>query len=493
MRSSSFCYLSTVVDNTTTAGPTTTTAERGVGVGGGRRNKRKRDGSSSPSSSSWEGGESKDGWTDADIDTDDSSNADYTTTRTTRGRRDAAAARIRRPIRHPHRHAPVVGVMPSAAASNMLGFRSVTRLARSLLYHELGVPLACYLDGPEAFRTAQRQAPELFQSVPMTNATVPFTTKPHEPSPPRCDDFLKESVEEWIGAARAVGGVPMERGLTSLLSTRMREALQEDGMTVAHDEKLVAAGGGGFGFGGYPDILVRQHEILEGDHHRQTYPVLLVEVGLRNGEWWKKVDQALMYAAAGGLLPGFDADMPILVTALTLEIAEVRKPNTKSKPQKKKRRTSSTTKSTTIGSKQPPSGAFQRGRIGTFLVTTATNASKRSTCADDLRVILLRRVETASVSVLSAEMGKVISAAQLLPAWARLSRQQTTTTGGQHERHQQQESFGPHSRRVGTKVRYAPLSRVDTWLCLTFFTPRSPGVPSLRPSDNPHGSQARWG
>jgi hypothetical protein len=361
--------------------------------------------------------------------------------------------------------------MPSATASNLRGFRTVTRILRSLLYHELGVPLACYLDdGPKAFRLAQRHSPELFQSVPPPNATV--TAELHEPTPPPYEDFLKESVEEWVDAARAVGGVPMERGLTSLLSSKMREALEKDGMTVAHDEKLhaAAASGGGFGFGGYPDILVRKHEILEG----QTYPVLLVEVGLRNGEWWKKVDQALMYAAGLFRRPPNDAAatnnnnvvLPILVTALTLEIGEPRKPNKGSKPHKNKQRRKTTTtttttftsKCTTIGSKKPPSGAFQRGRIGTFLVTAApAHASKRSTCVDDLRVMLLRRVETADVSVLSAEMGKVIRAAQLLPAWAAWSRPHATTPGGQ----QQEQSFGPHSRRVGTNVRYTPLSPGD--------------------------------
>lgn len=70
--------------------------------------------------------------------------------------------------------------------------------------------------------------------------------------------FSRNSVEGWIDAAKRDwwGPVPMERGLAGLLSNKMREALQKDDGSVAHDEKHVTSGRSGAGFGGAPEILV---------------------------------------------------------------------------------------------------------------------------------------------------------------------------------------------------------------------------------------------
>jgi hypothetical protein len=231
--------------------------------------------------------------------------------------------------------------MPSATAATGRGFRTVTRhLARSLLYDDWGVPLACLLDGPNTFRSAQQRAPELFASLPPLSAVA---------GDDRDGLLLRESVKEWIGAARAVGGTPMERGLTRLLSSKTQGALGKDGMAVAHDEKLVTCGGG------FPDILVRSQYGGGGgraggcgwgwggghdDEQHPHPPVLLVEAGLQNGQWRVKVDQALLYAAglrsskrnqkkmynngssrsrSRSHTTAATTTIPMLVTALTLE------------------------------------------------------------------------------------------------------------------------------------------------------------------------------
>jgi hypothetical protein len=245
-------------------------------------------------------------------------------------------------------------------------------------------------------RARTEEVPELFSSLPPTKGPLPDDS---------CDDVLKVSVEQWLSAANAVGAIPLEERLTGPLSTRMRETLREHGMTVSHDAKLE-------GTGGSPDILVRGRA---GRHHR--HPVLMIEVGLHNAEWWRKVDRILKYIVGPKGQDGTFAH-PVLTTVLTVEL-----------------------------DKERGRSVFMNARIGTFLVTCATS---RPSNARDVRAALLRRVETNDLHVLSKEMGRVIRAACFLPDWVDSSRQFPI------DENHRQEYLAPHCRRVGSKVMSWP-------------------------------------
>lgn len=127
---------------------------------------------------------------------------------------------------------------------------------------------------------------------------------------------------------------------------------------------------------GTVDVLVQD---------REESPVLLVEVGLRNEDWWKKLDQGLMCVPA---LKEFHK--PFLFVVLTMDVKRDDDPDN-----------------------------IQGGRMGAYLITPRSqgdNANPRRHLAK-FRMTLLWRDETRDLNQFSKHFGRILRAACLLPTW----------------------------------------------------------------------------
>jgi hypothetical protein len=281
------------------------------------------------------------------------------------------------------------------------------RIVRSVLHHKLGLPLACYLYSPAVYYRVMEHFPELPAVVhpvaPQRQRQEPRRRRQRQRQQRRLraefNDVLSHTGNSWLRGAGE--SAPQETDLTDNLSKKMDEALQPYQMTVVHNKALENTKS-------RPDIVVR-HASSSG------HPVLGIEVGLSNAGWWKKVDQCLMYLV--GLRNNeHEFKHPVLLTVLTIE----------SRRRKKK-------------------SVFSWARIGTFL---ATSTKTTPSVVPDFRISLLHRAETMRLRTLSAELGKLMRAACLLPAWA-----SAPSLGDGLRPRPRHEYLGPNCRRVGSVVR----------------------------------------
>jgi hypothetical protein len=303
---------------------------------------------------------------------------------------------------------------PSAVAYNSHGFDETLRLLRSVLHHGLGLPLACYLHDSgsgEFLESVRTKVPELFPPLPLPPPRQSMQEPPESPPetqarqqppvlPVRSFDMLfKGACVLWLRDAMA--GVPKEVPLTAMLCEAMREALRPYGMSAEHSPGVPIAKGKE----GRPDIMVR--------HNATGHPALMIEAYLHNESWWQKMDQSLLYLVG---LKNADNHFthPVLLTVITVDT------------EKKEGR-----------------NLFHSARIGTFLVTCNKPVP---TDKGDFRLALLRRRETTDLDVMSAELGRVMRAASLVPHWAAALARQPNDELHRHE------YLGPNCRRVGNKV-----------------------------------------
>jgi hypothetical protein len=159
------------------------------------------------------------------------------------------------------------------------------------------------------------------------------------------------------------------------------------------------------------DVLVRR---VAHDKSSSTAPVLLIEVGLQNEDWWKKVDQGITYVQALTKVDDGDDDddekedkarftEPMLFTVVTID--------------KKNRELTS-------------------ARLGVFLCTQRNPESP----SGNFRVALLWRTETKDLQELSKAFGRMLRATCLLPKW-----KDTDCKNYEY--------LGPNCCRIGDKVR----------------------------------------
>jgi hypothetical protein len=278
---------------------------------------------------------------------------------------------------------------PSASATTTRDYNATVSILRSVLHHKLGLPFACFFYSTDIYhRVMVEHFPELpVQLDGPRQRRRSFRTA--------FNDVLSRACNAWLQGAGEKR--PEEKDFTAKLSEKMIKALQPHQMTVEHDKSLPNTSC-------RPDIVVRQSST--------GHPVLVIEVGLSNAGWWQKMDQCLMY------LPWLrDSENqlkhPVLLSVLTIE----------SRMRKKK-------------------SVFSFARIGTFLATSTKTAPP---VVPDFRLALLHRAEATSSRALSEELGKLMRAACLLPAWASAP----SPTEGHRPR---DEYLGPNCRRVGSKV-----------------------------------------
>jgi hypothetical protein len=152
---------------------------------------------------------------------------------------------------------------------------------RSVLHHKLGLPLACYLYGPAAvYYRVMEHFPELPAVVhpvvaPQRRRQEPRRRRQRQRLRAEFHDVLSHTGNSWLRGAGE--SAPQETDLTDSLSQNMGEALRPYEMTVVRNRKALDNT-----TKSCPDIVVR-HAASSG------HPVLVIEVGLSNAGWWKKV------------------------------------------------------------------------------------------------------------------------------------------------------------------------------------------------------------
>jgi hypothetical protein len=153
----------------------------------------------------------------------------------------------------------------------------------------------------------------------------------------------------------------------------MRSAFYAGNLTVTSEARVPDPLAGGTA---RMDILVSERVEGTGEVH---HPRLVVEVGLDNKQWWKKFHQGISYLRC---LEGFRTSKAALLAVVTV-------------------------------------GEKEAARIGVFLVTPklVRGDEGTTTARCEYRVSLLRHEQTASISELSSEFGRVLRATCQLPAF----------------------------------------------------------------------------
>jgi hypothetical protein len=252
---------------------------------------------------------------------------------------------------------------PSSRGDNYHGFAATSQNLRPVTHDKVGYPLLCYLN--------HKDWTAVFPEFTLADLNRPDDGGRHWH---RADALLHSKYQNWIKEAQKEGKDPHERKLTEVIAKGMKRALRASptgNITEVLYEHSVKTR--------TPDMSGLVDVIAFGS---EGTPVLLVEVGLLSDDWWKKLDQGLMYA------PGLEKfDQPILFVVLTVNVI-------KDDPRK-----------------------IEGGRMGVFLVTPRNDFHKDAHYLCKFRMSLLRRVQTESLTELSEAFGRVLRAAYVLPGW----------------------------------------------------------------------------
>jgi hypothetical protein len=283
---------------------------------------------------------------------------------------------------------------PSASASNKHGFAEIVQRLRSVLHHPMGLPLTCLLENKSENKVKKLLLRNFSDQLEAELKSDAF------------DDLFSECYSSWTETEN-----PGEPALTAALSTRMGEAMKASNLEALHQYVVPRPPG-------KIDVLVRR---VAHDKSNSTAPVLLIEVGLHNEDWWKKVDQGITYVQALTKVDDDDDEKedkarftePMLFTIFTIE--------------KKNRE-------------------LMSARLGVFLCTRR----KPTSPSDDFRVALLWRTDTKDLHEMSKAFGRMMRATCLLPKWKDTACENY-------------EYLGPNCCRVGDKVRRSVCYVVVAW------------------------------
>ena len=267
---------------------------------------------------------------------------------------------------------------PSASASNKNGFFEIVQRLRSVLHHPMGLPLTCLLENKSESKVKELLLRNFSDQLETQLKSDAF------------DDLFSACYSSWTN--------PGEPALTAALSTRMGEAMKASNLEALH-QYLVSRPPGKI------DVLVRR---VAHDKSSSTAPVLLIEVGLQNEDWWKKVDQGITYVQALTKVDDEKRDTARFTEPMLFTVVTIAKTNRES----------------------------MSARLGVFLCTQR----KPESPSDDFRVALLWRTETKDLQELSKAFGRMLRATCLLPKWKDTACENY-------------EYLGPNCCRIGDKVR----------------------------------------
>jgi hypothetical protein len=322
-----------------------------------------------------------------------------------------------------------------ATTEGIHGRRGVfARCQRSVLVHPVGLPLAWFVRGTTPGCCGGAGAKDRSQHDAHDGANLarrfprfapPLLSVPglYEASDPRSyRNVLEASISSWTSLPGAMRSEPSS--LANIVGARIRDATlkaedSQDNLLVLSQARIPDTPPTGEKTGhADPLLLVCEKHNRRSTDGAQVHPLearLLVNVGLKHDEWWKKFDQAVMH------VNGMDQN---LVGALLVAVVTVQAKH---------------------DDDAAPRGAFESGRIGLFL---ATPPGKGTEAPPERRISLLWHTETESLRSLSDAFGRALFAStRLLPEWLEASQQMMDR--GEYR------SLGPHCCRIKDEVRVA--------------------------------------
>jgi hypothetical protein len=258
-----------------------------------------------------------------------------------------------------------------------------------VLHHKVGLPLACYLHGGSS-------AVDTVAGLYFPNYSEQGVIGEDDH-----DKIFEESFNDWWKGAGAGAGAGEdtkdgEKAFVKMLAERVHQSLSLSRRAWGVKDDVFARKGR---TRGYVGVLVqcdrdnkRRASPVPGDEPAQgdgagDAPVLLVEVGLENEEWWTKLNHGYQYLRCVENLQG-----PLLLAAITFE------------PR---------------GDGADP----LHHRIGVFLATSSPSGSPGDDPDDGpferrkFGTSLLWRSQATCIEKLSQSFGRVLRAARLLVEW----------------------------------------------------------------------------
>jgi hypothetical protein len=339
------------------------------------------------------------------------------------GTSKASRARPRRNVPCVSRPSPAVQARTRSVHG---GIRRFARCQRSVLRHPVGLPLAWFVrgtpgcgatdgtqhdahDGANLARRFPRFAPPLLIAPNLYEASGPRSYR----------NVLEASISSWTSLPGAMRREPSS--LAKIVGVRIRDATRtpddfQGTLVVVSQACLPDTPPTGQRTDRADLLLVCEKHNRRSKNGAQVHlpePRLLVGVGLNHDEWWKELDQAVMYVNGMDHLMG-----ALLVAVVTVQAKHC--------------------------DDAAPRGAFESARIGLFLATPPGMVTE----APERRISLLWHTETENLRWLSDTFGRALFAStRLLPGWLEASQQMMDE--GEYR------SLGPHCCRIKDEVRVA--------------------------------------
>jgi hypothetical protein len=187
---------------------------------------------------------------------------------------------------------------PSSTANNSHGRDELDARLRSVLSHPLGLPLTQALhDGnPNDLLFLKRAFPNEL------------------PNDSKLNTVLENAVNDWV--TNNTPNSLREPQLTKVLSTKIEEEFKETSLHSAAEVQVKVDNGHGS-----IDILLSS----SCSDASTAKPLALIEVGRKDSDWWKKLDQNVKYLKAMLKIGQIDervildSDKPVLLAVLTIE------------------------------------------------------------------------------------------------------------------------------------------------------------------------------
>jgi hypothetical protein len=190
----------------------------------------------------------------------------------------------------------------NASATNDHGRCTVNNRFRSILSHPLGLPLFYVLHDKEPSTLGF----ELFDKIFGIESKQAFHNDAAPSNIKTLDGILETALREWVITPNSV-----ETHLTKRMSTLIE---LEFGNTGFHSAAEVGVKYENRPKDGKIDILL--------SNSSSSTPLAIIEVGLHDNEWWKKLDQNVKYLDSFGdhqRDPRLRFDVPLLFAVLTIE------------------------------------------------------------------------------------------------------------------------------------------------------------------------------
>jgi hypothetical protein len=176
---------------------------------------------------------------------------------------------------------PSIPVKGTAFATSDDGFHEVQRRCRSILHHPVGLPLACLLN------EATSPTVKVITNMIVGNETLSMEFNKIVESRPSGVKDIQELLKSWVLSSHH-SEPNVRRSLTDklcgLLHANETPTLPSLPGQATHTSKIYERDKYG-----RIGILIRRHLVNSADP-----VVLLIEAGLRNEDWWLKVDQSLV-------------------------------------------------------------------------------------------------------------------------------------------------------------------------------------------------------